>query len=214
MNNISNLVEKCRAAVEKFGFVTTNKTTDKKSDLECLSASLASIQNEVRELTREIGNASGSVSYLVSEYGDLLEKVSNVTKDNQRLAKEVEKFNFQLSQTEKQQDSHQQYDRSRNLEIHGIPKLRSKSTNGNQIIKTVAKSLNVHLDDSHISTSHRLRQSDKAFAAGYPITQQQQSRIKARQQPPSTIIQFTNRDKTRFLEGENCLKEATINTFV
>ena len=68
MNNIGNLVkEKCRAAVEKFSLVTTVKSSYKKSDLECLSVSLASIQNEVRKLTREIGCASGSVGIVSSQ---------------------------------------------------------------------------------------------------------------------------------------------------
>ena len=89
--------------MNKFGLVPTGKTTDKKLDLKCVSGSQASFHSKVWELTKEIGYASGSISYLASEYDDLLKKVSIITKDNQRLAKEVEKFN--CSQTEKQLDS-------------------------------------------------------------------------------------------------------------
>ena len=70
----------------------------------------------------------------------------------------------------------------------------------------------MHLDDSHISTSHRLSQSDKASVAGYPITLQQQSRRKAWQQPRPIIEQFTNRDKRnqifrkKLLRGNNEIK--------
>ena len=39
------------------------------------SASLAIIQNEVRKLTREIGIANSGVSYLASEFDDLLKMV-------------------------------------------------------------------------------------------------------------------------------------------
>ena len=68
--------------------------------------------------------------------------MSNITKKKkQTLTKEVDKFNFQLSQTKKQLDSLEQYGRRENLEILGISKLKNDSTN--QIIKTVAKSLNV-----------------------------------------------------------------------
>ena len=48
--------------------------------------------------------------------------------------------------------------------MHGIPKVRNESTY--QLINAVAKSLNVQLSDNHISTSHRLSQSDETTAAG------------------------------------------------
>ena len=70
----------------------------------------------------------------------------------------------------------------------------------------------MHLDDSHISTSHRLSQSAKASVAGYPITLQQQSRRKAWQQPQPILEQFTNRDKRnqifrrKLLRGNNEIK--------
>ena len=75
MNNKGSLAdEKCLTAVEKFALVTTNKTTGKNSDLECLSASIVSIQNNVRDLTRKIGYATDSVSYLASEYDNFVKR--------------------------------------------------------------------------------------------------------------------------------------------
>ena len=128
------------------------------------------------------------------------------------MATDVEKFEFQLSQTEEQLDSLQRHGKRENLEIHGIPIQRNDISS--QILQTVvAKSLNVLLDESHTSTSHRLSQSDKTSAAGYPITQQQQGRIKTRQQPPPIIVQFTDRDKRNqifrrkiLLNGNNAIK--------
>ena len=80
-------------------------------------ASHASIQNEVSKLTREIGFASpGASIYLASEYEELLQLVSNITKNNQMLAKQAEKFDFQFSLTQKQLSSHEQYGRRENLE--------------------------------------------------------------------------------------------------
>ena len=65
-----------------------------------------------------------------------------------------------------------------------------KNENTNQIIKTVAKILNVTLEDNHISTSHRL------IKTGNNSSTAQQSRTNADLQHPSIIIvRFSNRDK-------------------
>ena len=48
-------------------------------------------------------------------------------------------------------DKLEQYGRRENLKIHGVPTVRNESTN--QIVKTMAKALNVQLDERHISTS-------------------------------------------------------------
>ena len=77
----------------------------------------------------------------------------------------------------------------------------------------MAKLLNLQLDESHISNSFRLNQFNKTSAAGYPITHQQQGRIKTRQQPPPIIVRFTDRDKQNgifrrgiLLNGSNEIK--------
>ena len=75
-------------------------------------------------------------------------------------------------------DKLEQYGRRENLEIHGVPTMRNENTN--QIVKTVAKALNVQLDERHILTSHRLSKS--------------QNQKETRQYPP-IIVRFSNRDK-------------------
>ena len=67
-----------------------------------------------------------------------------------------------LYQAEKHLDVVEQCGRRENLEIHGIPMIRNQNTN--HITKTVAKCLNVELDDSHISTSHRLFYNSNNFS--------------------------------------------------
>ena len=67
-----------------------------------------------------------------------------------------------LYHAEKHLDKVEQYGRRENLEIHGIPMIRNENTN--HITKTVAKCLNVELDDSHISTSHRLLHNSNNFS--------------------------------------------------
>ena len=64
-----------------------------------------------------------------------------------------------------------------------------KNENTNQIIKTVAKILNVTLEDNHISTSHRLIQTGNNSSTG------QQIRTNADLQHPPVIVRFSNRDK-------------------
>ena len=79
-------------------------------------------------------------------------------------------------------DNLEQYGRRDNLEIHGIPEMNNESTN--EIVKSVAKALNVDLDEIQISTSHRLAQPKR--------DRQQQS--KSYQSPP-IIVRFSDRDK-------------------
>ena len=61
--------------------------------------------------------------------------------------------------------------------------------NTNQIIKIVAKILNVTLEDNHISTSHRLIQT------GNNSSTAQQNRMNADLQHLPIIVRFSNRDK-------------------
>ena len=72
-------------------------------------------------------------------------------------------------------DELEQYGRRENLEIHGVPVKPNESTN--QVVKTLAKHLNVHLDESHISTSHQLATKPDS------------------KKPPPIIVCFANRDK-------------------
>ena len=53
-------------------------------------------------------------------------------------------------------DNLEQYERRENLEINGIPEMNNESTN--EIVKSVAKALNVDLDENQISTSDRIAQ--------------------------------------------------------
>ena len=70
------------------------------------------------------------------------------------LKREIEQIVSRQNYAEEQLDNLEQYGRRGNLEIHGGPTMRNENTN--QIVKTVAKALNVHVTDEHISTSHRL----------------------------------------------------------
>ena len=74
---------------------------------------------------------------------------------------------------EKMRDDLDQYNRRENLEFHGIP--LNPNENINDIIKAMAKKLNIDLKENDISTSHHLPKS-------------------LSNNPPIIIARFTNRD--------------------
>ena len=72
----------------------------------------------------------------------------------------------------------------------------TRNENTNHITKTVAKCLNVELDDSHISTSHRLFQNSNNFSGtSSSPNQQNRKNVRISSKPPPIIVRFTSRDK-------------------
>ena len=63
-------------------------------------------------------------------------------------------INKNLAKTKEQLDALEQYETRENLEIHNIPWTKNEKTN--EIVKKIANTLNVKLDDHDISTSHRI----------------------------------------------------------
>ena len=72
--------------------------------------------------------------------------------------------------------------------IHAVVNLDScavkPNESTNQVVKTLAKHLNVHLDESHVSTSHRLATKPDG------------------KRPPPIIVRFANRDKKNEIFGK------------
>ena len=120
-------------------------------------------------------------SKLAKETSDKLLKVRS----------EIDHLKMQQQSTAMHLDKLEQYGRRENFEIHGVPTMRNENTN--QIVKTVAKALNVQLDERHISTSHRLSKP--------------QNQKETRQYPP-IIVRFSNRDKRNeiFRKRQSILK--------
>ena len=158
------------------------------SDLNAISISIESLKHELKVLKNSTDHTIGSVSYLAHEYDDFLEKISKISSINESLAKEIKSIECRQFKSEQQLDQLEQYGRRENLEIHGIPVMRNENTN--QIIKAVAKSINVELNDSQISTSHRLIQPQSSSS-----NSQQQAKNHVNRQPPPIIVRFNNRDK-------------------
>ena len=129
-----------------------------------------------------------SVSYIANEYDDFNDKITTkqLGRSNSdeilNLREVVERIKYRQNSTDIHLDELEQYGRRKNLEIHGVPVKPNESTN--QVVKTLAKHLNVHLDESHISTSHRLA-----------------TKLDGKK-PPPIIVRFTNRDKKNEIFGK------------
>ena len=119
------------------------------------------LKSDMKILIEKTYHILGSVSYIANEYDNFNNKITT-TKQLGRsnsdeilnIRREVERIKYRQNSTDIHLDESEQYGRRENLEIHGVPVKPNESIN--QVVKTLAKHLNVHLDESHISTSHRL----------------------------------------------------------
>ena len=148
-----------------------------------------SLKSDMKILIEKTDHILGSVSYIANEYNDFNDKITT-TKQLGRsnsdeilnLRREVECIKYRQNSTDIHLDELEQYGRHENLEIHGVPVKPNESTN--QVIKTLAKHLNVHLNESHISTLHRLATKPDS------------------KKPPPIIVRFANRDKKNEIFGK------------
>jgi len=156
-----------------------------RSNQDELINSLDDIKNKTNNLSIKTDHMLGSLSYLADEYDEFNSKILDSTKTAKKQLSDISDLKMKLNriesdqiQTASQLDKLEQYGRRENLEIHGIP--YSSDENTNKIVKQVATKLKVNLDDSHISTSHRLAEVN---------------RTESKDQHPPIIVRFSNRDK-------------------
>lgn len=101
--------------------------------------------------TIELRKAVDMFSDKIDEYTTLIENFKteyiNIKKDNDKLTKKVSELETQVVEL-------QQYSRANNLEIHGLPE--TKNENVYNIIRDVAKTLDVQHKDSQIDIAHRI----------------------------------------------------------
>ena len=141
---------------------------------------IATLRQGVDQLATKTDMLSGSVAFTADQcdsYTTNFSAASKIAKQNSdnllKVKSEIDDLKKLQQSTTMHLDELEQYGRRENLEIHGVPTMRNESTN--QIVKTVAKTLNVQLNERHISTSHRLKQNEED----------------TRQHPP-IIVRFTN----------------------
>ena len=164
---------------------------------ESIKLDIAKNRKDISLLTKKTDIILGSVAYISDEYDDFRVKIAGSDKVGNKnekvvsnLKREIEHIVSRQNYTEEQLDNLEQYGRRENLEIHSVPTMRNENTN--QIVKTVAKALNVHVTDEHISTSHRLPVTS---ATPKLNSSQHQNRQDFTKVPAPIIVRFSNRDK-------------------
>ena len=189
MNKIDEIIStKCK---EIFSHESKNNTFVFKNEIALLKANSHYLQNETKKLNEKLDHTLGSLTYIASEYDDFSTKIVRLKKQSQDVTQEITCINEKLgifrkrqSETEKQLEELEQYGRRENLEIHGVP--WSKNENTNEIVKKVAKQLNVSLISNDISTSHRLFNTN-SYSGNFTKTEKNRH--------PPIIVRFSNRDK-------------------
>ena len=165
---------------------------------ETLKSNLMSLKNDFKFLNNKEDSTIGSLSFVASEYHDFRKKIASITYENLELRKKLSgltetigMINKNLTKTEEQLEALEQYGRRDNLEIHNIPWTKNETTN--EIVKKIANTLNVKLDDHDISTSHRIY-SNQTSKPNSPNINSKQSEAERNEHPP-IIVRFVNRDK-------------------
>ena len=149
--------------------------------------SLDFISNGFDELTRKVTKLEESNKTLENENRSL----KNQTAD---LWKEVNQFKTAM-------DEQEQYSRRECLEIRGIPTAIGEDTD--EIIKSVGSILDVDIDDSDISVSHRI---------GIPSSTRPETSatVTSRAATAAIIVKFTNRNiRDKLYKSRSKLKNFT-----
>ena len=176
-------------------------------EIEFLKNSLALLQKDCNKLSDKTDHILGSVTFIADEYDDLYRKVSEISQLSNNISNlqlSVNAINNRQVETELQLDQLEQYGRRENLEIHGIPVTKNENTR--RIVKDLAISLNVKLDDTHISTCHRMPplQTPKSTKRKSHTGTSRSGNISSAQHP-AIIVRFSNRDKRNELYGKRKL---------
>ena len=172
LNDIGNVVTaKCKKFLEKHCAKSSNnhnwpdltKSDDWKGEVPEVTQEIEFFKNSLALLQKDCNTLSdktdilGSITFIADEYDDLYHKVSEISQLSNNISNlklSVNAINNRQIETELPLDQLEQYGRRENLEIHGIPVTKNENTK--QIVKDLAISLNVELDDTHISTCHHM----------------------------------------------------------
>ena len=169
-------------------------------------------QQEINVLKAESLEDKSSQEFICAQYKDLKLNFTNLQKINKQQAEDIKTLQLQSTKLEvgeakdeKKLDAIEQYGRRQNLEIIGVP--YNSGENTNNIIKEVAKMIDVDLSDERISTSHRLPASTR-FMQG--------KRVNENQQPssPPIIVRFVCRDiRNKLYSNRRLLRQADLKNF-
>ena len=228
LNKIETFVtEKCKKFFQENQHNVLEEPSVLQEEISQLKLSLISLQNDFRKLSDKTDHTIGGLSYIASEYDDFNERINSLSNKNEIFKKDIirlnelyDKLDKNQSKIEVQLEELDQYGRRENLEVHGIP--WSQNENTNAIVKKVAESLKVKLDDKDISTSHRLypnnkvidnrpskRQNADQFA--YKNSTQTKAELNLDEHSP-IIVRFSNRDKRNELFAKRRTLKSSVNS--
>ena len=143
-----------------------------------------------------------SLDFIGKEYEDLKKKVTvleetnkNLDQKNSNLSRQVAGLTNELRQCKNEQDEQEQYIRRECAEIRGAPARRGENTN--EIVQKVGALMDLDIDDSEISISHRLPSRTS-------------NRSDSDRASPPIIVRFVRRVvRDQFLHGRSKLKNFT-----
>ena len=149
-----------------------------------------------------------AMNFINEQYEAILAKLNKIEEENASLKLEnnalkskLEMAVIKINEHEMSLDEQEQYQRRDCVEIKGIPTTEDENTS--DLVVQVADLLDVELEESDISISHRLPATDKTWSDSRGM--------KHPPPPPIIIAKFVRReDKENFYKARNRLKNKTV----
>ena len=165
-----------------------------------LDRKLQPLQDKIVALNNTVEGMANSLTFLNSQYEDLLNKVKNMEEEKKeaaaetlRLKTEVLKLNNEIGSWRTNFDNLEQYSRRDCLEIRGVPVTEREDTT--KIISNVGSMIGVEINETDVSISHRL-----------PAPRS--STVNTTNVHPSIIVKFVRRElRERFYAARKNLRE-------
>ncbi|XP_054282152.1 uncharacterized protein LOC128999593 [Macrosteles quadrilineatus] len=146
---------------------------------------LKGVKKETLELTTTVQHLSDTVDGVVSQMNDFKKEIMSIRKENEDLRAKNNTLTSQLGKLNDRIRDLEQYSRTNNVEISGIPKTANE--NVKSVVKDIGSALGLEVETSSIAAAHRIPSYNK-------------TRV------PSLVVQFTERTmKEAFI---NKFKEA------
>lgn len=164
---------------------------------------LRSVLDEILEekLEKKLAPLRGSIEFVAKEFEDFktkIRKLEEANKESAGLKETVQKLSKRVEEYKTLVDNQEQYTRRDCLEIRGIPPTRGENTN--EVVQRIGSLVNVTIQDSDISISHRLPSRERKGG----------SSTKPEAKYPSIIVKFTRRNvREAFYKARSKLKDYT-----
>lgn len=110
-------------------------------------------QRDIQEIKENQNFISGKFDELLGEINTLQEDNKKLKLENKAMKQQVADLSLKVENSIQDRDSLEQYTRRENLEIHGVPITKDEDTDA--LVKKVAGLIDVEIDQSDISVSHR-----------------------------------------------------------